>query len=81
MKVLDVALEAALRTRRVVALRTGVLEVCVHVRVEVVLGVAWRKKQNHTILDCFSTLGIYNCADNSKFIFYLVLGSCLKKAI
>ena len=40
VEVLNVTLEAALRTRRVVALRARVLKVCVHVRVEVVLGVA-----------------------------------------
>ena len=40
MEVLDVSLQSALRARCVVALRTRVLEVRVHVCVEMVLGVA-----------------------------------------
>ena len=43
VEVLDVALEPALRARRVVAVRAVVLEVDLHVRVELLLHVACRK--------------------------------------
>ena len=59
VEVLQVALEAALGARRVVALRACVLEVRVHVRVEVLLRVACNRRTRTPLLHRFFFLTFF----------------------